>query len=160
MRFRQLLLLIFMPALMFAQVELGPFRFLTKNVGKAYTGGLVFGGGSSGSPAISAEMPAPKVLGFFDFVPGYAIRYTAIVDKNIFLQTAFISRARYKPNSKIIGQLGIGLGVSIKSKGKVNFEPDIMIGADYLLSEKYIISTAFVGGGLMLSIGIHNSFGW
>ena len=160
MRHRLLLLSTFLPVLMFAQIELGPFRFLSKNKGKAYTGGIMLFGGSSLSPALSAELPAPKFLGFFDFVPGYAIRYTAIIDKDIFLQSAFISRARYKPNRHILGQLGIGLGVNIKPNWKVAFKPDIMIGADYLLNEKYVISTAFVREGLLVSFGLHNSFGW
>ncbi len=161
MKYKLLSMLTFMPVLMFAQIEIGPFRFLTKNAGKAYTAGVVLGGGSSlASPAISAELPAPKFLGFFDFVPGYAMRYTAIVDKSIFIQTAFISRARYKPNKKIVGLLGIGLGVDIDLDGKFKFDPDILVGADYLLGEKIIISTAFVGGGLLISLGMHNSFGW
>ncbi|MFC1481057.1 hypothetical protein ACFL6E_02280 [Candidatus Neomarinimicrobiota bacterium] len=160
MRTRLLLLFTLVPMLLFAQIELGPFRFLSKNAGKAYTGGIMLFGGSSLSPALSAELPAPKFLGFLDFVPGYAMRYTAIVDKNVFLQSAFISRARYKPNRHIVGQLGIGLGVNIKPKGEVTFKPDIMIGVDYLLNEKYVISSALVGGGLLISFGFHNSFGW
>lgn len=160
MRLRLLIFTVFMPMLMFAQVELGPFRFLSKNAGKAYTVGVLLGGESSLAPAVSAELPAPKVLGFFDFVPGYAMRYTAIIDKSIFLQSAFISRARYKPNSHIIGHVGIGLGLGINPDWKVRFEPDIMIGVDYLISEKLIMSGGLVGSGLMVSLGFHNSFGW
>lgn len=160
MRQRLLLCFVFLPLLVSAQIELGPFRFLSKNAGTAYTAGVLLGGGSSLSPAISAELPAPKFLGFFDFVPGYAMRYTAIIDKSVFLQSAFISRARYKPNSHIVGHVGIGLGLGINPDRKVSFEPDIMIGVDYLITEKMIISGGLVGSGLLVSIGLHNSFGW
>ncbi|MCH7496374.1 MAG: hypothetical protein IH971_00785 [Candidatus Marinimicrobia bacterium] len=149
-----------LPLLLTAQTDLGPFRFLDRSKAANYTASAVLGGPGLLAMGLSTERPAPNAVNFLDFIPGYAVKYSLIVRDAVFIQGAFISRARYRPNRKLVGSLGLGLGLSLRS-GKPSFHLDLVMGIDYLYNEKYVLSIALVGQGqLAIGLGLHRGYGW
>ncbi len=143
-----------------AQTKLGPFEFLDRSDAAHFTVGVAILGKPFLAPGISAEMPAPKALKFFDFIPGYAVKYSAIAGEGLFLQGALITRARYQPNRKLVGVFGLGLGFKTGSMSP-GVHVDLVVGIDYLYSRKYVLSLA--AGGLQklaIGFGIHRGYGW
>jgi hypothetical protein len=158
-----LLLLLLIPALACAQIELGPFVFLDKNKASNVTVDAVIGsGGLSGS--VSAETPAPGVLSFLDFIPGYATRYMVTIGGGgLYGEATVIARARYQPKRKAIGFLGLGpgLGVSIKDAFKITPTISVVVGLDYLINDKYLVSVVVRSVGLLtIGFGMHKGYGW
>ena len=149
-----------LPLALAAQTDLGPFRFLDRSKATNYTASAVLGGAGRWALGISTERPAPKAVKFLDFMPGYAVKYTLIVSDGVFIQGAFISRARYRPNRKVVASLGLGLGLSLVS-GNPGFHANPVVGLDYLYNEKYVLSVALVGQGqLAIGFGRHRGYGW
>lgn len=151
-----------LPLLLTAQTDLGPFRFLDRSKATNYTVSAVLGGADllALGVGLSTERPAPNAVNFLDFIPGYAIKYSLIVSDGVFIQGAFISRARYRPNRKLVGSLGLGLGLSLRS-GNPGFHANPVVGIDYLYNEKYVLSIALVGQGqLAIGLGLHRGYGW
>ena len=150
-----------LPVGLTAQTDLGPFRFLDRSRATNYTASAVLGGATGPwALGISTERPAPKAVQFLDFIPGYAVKYSLIVSKGVFIQGAFISRARYRPNRKLVGSLGLGLGLSLTSS-KPGFPANLVVGLDYLYNEKYVLSIASVGQSqLAFGIGLYRGYGW
>ena len=155
MRKTTLLLLLLIPALAFAQVELGPFVFLDGSRAAHVTGNL----GLGGAMGLAREAPAPKVLEFMNFVPGYAIKYTVAYTGDLLVHGSLITRARYQPRRKIIGVFGIGIGAKIGKQFKPY--PNLVLGVDYLLNDKYLITAALESEGLLtIGFGLHKRYGW
>ena len=149
-----------LPLLLTAQTDLGPFRFLDRSKAANYTASAVLGGPGLLAMGLSTERPAPNAVNFLDFIPGYAVKYSLIVRDAVFIQGAFISRARYRPNRKLVGSLGLGLGLSLVS-GNLGFHANPVVGIDYLYNEKYVLSIALVGQGqLAIGLGLHRGYGW
>ncbi len=156
MRPSLVLLMMLLPVSGSAQTELGPFRFLNDSQAQVLTGGLIlFGPSLLGA---SVELASPQLLSFLDFIPGQAVKATIAAPDGVLVQAAVISRARYMPQRKIIGWVGIALSLGVAKK--VDFGAGIVLGADYLLTDKYVVSVGALGGGLMVSIGLHRGFGW
>ncbi|MEE9161849.1 MAG: hypothetical protein V3U35_02660 [Candidatus Neomarinimicrobiota bacterium] len=148
-----------MAAILPAQTKLGPFEFLDHSEAAHFAVGAAVLGGPL-ALSLSAEVPAPRALQFFDFIPGYAVRYSAIAGDGLFLQGALITRARYQPNRKLVGVLGLGLGLETGRKGP-SVHPGLVIGIDYLYSRRYVLSLAAGGlGKLTVGFGIHRGYGW
>ena len=137
-----------------AQTVLGPFRFIDRGNAQAITAGLMLGGGPG---AASVELAAPKALKFLDFIPGLAVKATATFADGYVLEGAVLSRARYMPDRKIIGWLGLGVSVGI-TKGQP-FLVLPVLGMDFLYSEKVMLTVGAAGRGLMLGVGLHRDFG-
>ncbi|MCK4577509.1 MAG: hypothetical protein KAU50_01885 [Candidatus Marinimicrobia bacterium] len=150
--------IICLPVLGSSQTKLGPFTFLDDSKARAYTAGVSLGGGGAVSYGGAVELKAPRLLQIFNFIPGYAFQVSAVKTDGVFIQGAFLSRARYTPKRKIIGKLGIGLGANLTSKFR--FNAGLLVGVDYLVTNKYVLSAAFVGDGLLFSAGLHKGFGW
>lgn len=159
MRKTTLLLLLLIPALAFTQVELGPFVFLDGSRAAHITGNLGLGGSGAYAMGLAREAPAPKVLEFMNFVPGYAIKYTIAYTGDLLVHGSLITRARYQPRRKIIGVFGIGIGAKIGKK--FTPYPNLVLGVDYLLNDKYLITVALESGGLLtMGFGLHKRYGW
>ena len=163
MRKTTLLLLLLIPALACAQIELGPFVFLDKSKASNVTVDAVIGsGGLSGS--VSAETPAPKALSFLDFIPGYATRYMVTIGGGgLYGEATVVSRARYQPKRKAVGFVGLGpgLGVSTKDAFKITPTVSVVVGIDYLINDKYLVSVAVRSVGLLtIGFGMHKGYGW
>lgn len=156
MRPSLVLLMMLLPVSGSAQTELGPFRFLNDSQAQVLTGGLILFGPSL--LGVSVELASPELLSFLDFIPGQAVKATIATRDGVLVQAAVISRARYMPQRKIIGWLGIAL--SIGGAKNVNFNAGIVLGADYLLTDKLVVSVGAVGEGLMIGVGLHRGFGW
>ncbi|UCH63432.1 MAG: hypothetical protein JSU77_02975 [Fidelibacterota bacterium] len=159
MRKTSLILFSLMPAMALAQVELGSFVFLDGSRAAHITGNLGLGGSGAYAMGLSREAPAPKVLEFMNFVPGYAIKYTVAYTGDLLIHGSMITRARYQPRRKMIGVFGIGIGAKI---GK-DFTPypNLVLGVDYLLNDKYIITAALESGGMLtIGFGLHKHYGW
>ncbi len=156
MRPSLVLLVMLLPLTVSAQTELGPFRFLNDSKAQALTGGLILFGPSL--LGVSVELASPQLLNFLDFIPGQAVKATIAAPDGVLVQAAVISRARYMPQRKIIGWLGIALSLDMAKK--VNFGAGIVLGVDYLLTDKLVVSVGALGGGLMIGVGLHRGFGW
>lgn len=157
-----LLLLLLIPALAFAQVELGPFVFLDKSKAYNVTVDAVIGSGGL-SIGASAETPAPKALSFLDFIPGYATRYMVTIDGGLYGEATVIARARYQPKRKAIGFVGLGPGLGLATNKTVKIEPtvSIVLGIDYLINDKYLVSVVVRSVGLLtIGFGWHRRYGW
>ncbi len=158
-----LLLLLMIPALAFTQVELGSFVFLDKSKAYNVTVDAVIGSGGL-SMGASAETPAPKALSFLDFIPGYATRYMVTIDGGLYGEATVIARARYQPKRKAIGFVGLGPGLGLATKKKtLKIEPtvSIVLGIDYLINDKYLISVVVRSVGLLtIDFGLHKRYGW
>ncbi|MFC1543533.1 hypothetical protein ACFL4K_03220 [Candidatus Neomarinimicrobiota bacterium] len=156
------LLLIILPALLFAQTELGPFVFMDQS--KAYNitlDAVIEGGGLAGSA--SAETAAPAALGFLNFIPGYATRYLFTVGDGVYCEAAVIARARYQPKRKSVGFIGLGPGLGVSTKHDLEFSPtvSVVLGMDYLINEKYVVSVVVRSVGMLnIGFGFHKSYGW
>ncbi|UCH11560.1 MAG: hypothetical protein JSU61_06630 [Fidelibacterota bacterium] len=151
-----------LPAVLTAQIELGPFKFLDGSPGYNITLDGVLGRGGL-SLAVSAETPAPKFMQFLNFIPGYAMRYLVQVNDGIYGEATVLSRARYQPKRKIIGFVGLGPGLGISTGKKVRVEPtvSVVLGTDILIHEKYLISVAVRSRGLLtIGFGMHKKYGW
>ncbi len=161
MRKTTLLLLSLLPALAFGQIELGSFVFLDGSRAAHVTGNLGLGGSGAFAMGLAREAPAPRVLEFMNFIPGYAIKYTVAYTGDLLVHGSMITRARYQPRRKIIGVFGIGIGAKIGKKFKPYPYPNLLLGVDYLLNDKYVITTALEGGGLLtIGFGLHKGYGW
>ncbi len=156
MRLSLVLIMMLLPLTGSAQVELGPFRFLNDSKAQALTGGLILLGPSPFGASV--ELASPQLLSFLNFIPGQAVKVTVAAPDGVLVQAAVISRARYMPQRKIIGWVGIALSLDVAKNA--NFGAGIVLGADYLLTDKYVVSVGALGGGLMISIGLHRDFGW
>ncbi len=156
MRPSLVLLVMLLPLTVSAQTELGPFRFLNDSKAQALTGGLILFGPSL--LGVSVELASPQLLKFLDFIPGQAVKVTIAAPDGVLVQAAVISRARYMPQRKIIGWLGIALSLGMAKK--VNFGAGIVLGVDYLLTDKLVVAVGAQGGGLMIGVGLHRGFGW
>ena len=156
------LLLLLLPALLTAQTELGPFVFLDKSRASNITVDAVIGsGGLSGS--LSAETPAPAALSFLDFIPGYATRYMILIDGSLYCEATVVARARYQPKRKAIGFLGLGPGLGVATKKTLKLEPtvSVVLGIDYLINDKYLVSVVVRSVGLLtIGFGLHKGYGW
>ncbi|MFB0516888.1 MAG: hypothetical protein ACETWG_09860 [Candidatus Neomarinimicrobiota bacterium] len=158
MRNTAVLFLSLLPVMVFGQTELGPFQFLDNSRATHVTGNL-----GLGSPDLAVgfalEAPAPKVLEFMNFIPGYATKYTIAYSGDLLLHGSLITRARYQPKRKIVGVFGIGAGASIGKKFKPY--PNLVLGVDYLINDKYITTVTLEGGGLLtFGFGLHRGYGW
>jgi len=157
MRKTTLLLLSLLPALAFGQIELGPFVFLDGSRATHVTGNMGLAGAFA--VGLAREAPAPRALEFMNFIPGYAIKYTVAYTGDLLVHGSMITRARYQPRRKIIGVFGIGIGAKIGKKFKPY--PNLVLGVDYLLNDKYVITAALEGGGLLtIGFGLHKGYGW
>jgi len=157
-----LLLLLLIPALAFAQDELGPFVFLDKSKAYNVTVDAVIGSGGL-SIGASAETPAPKALSFLDFIPGYATRYMVTINGGLYGEATVIARARYQPKRKAIGFVGLGPGLGLATNKTVKIEPtvSIVLGIDYLINDKYLVSVVVRSVGLLtIGFGLHKGYGW
>lgn len=159
MRLIKVLLLALLPVLALGQTKLGSFTFLdgsrasniTGNIG--WSGSIIFGG--------AAELAAPKALQFFDFIPGYAVRYFITGGDGFYGEAAVISRARYEPKRKVIGFIGLGPGLNVNKKSKVKPTVSLVLGADFLLGEKYLLSLAMRSVGMLtVGLGFRKGYGW
>ena len=150
------LLMMLLPLTGSAQTELGPFRFLNDSKALALTGGLILFG--SHPAGVSVELASPQLLNFLNFIPGQAVKATIAAPDGVLVQAAVISRARYMPQRKIIGWAGIALSLSVAKN--TDFNAGIVLGADYLLTDKLVVSVGALGGGLMIGVGFHRGFGW
>ncbi len=150
------LLMMLLPLTGSAQTELGPFRFLNDSKAQALTGGLILFG--SHPAGVSVELASPQLLNFLNFIPGQAVKATIAAPDGVLVQAAVISRARYMPQRKIIGWAGIALSLSVAKN--TDFNAGIVLGADYLLTDKLVVSVGALGGGLMIGVGFHRGFGW
>lgn len=155
MRLSLFLLMMLLPLTGSAQVELGPFRFLNDSKAQAFTGGYILGPSPVGA---SVELASPQLLSFLDFIPGQAVKATIAAPDGVLVQAAVISRARYLPQRKIIGWVGIALSLDVAKK--VVFDADIVLGANYLLTDKLVVTVGALGGGLMIGVGLHRGYGW
>jgi hypothetical protein len=154
-------LLILFPLLLTAQTELGPFRFMDNSEARNFTLDAVVGSGGL-SLGLSAETSAPKFLEFLNFIPGYAMRYQLVYGGNIYGDATVISRARYQPRRKYIGYVGLGPGLGI-STGNFKIHPtvSVVVGADILLKDKYLLSVTLKSAGLLsIGFGIHKGYGF
>lgn len=162
MRKTTILLLSLLPVMAFGQIELGPFVFLDKSKASNITADAVLGAGGL-SLGFSAETPAPKALQFLDFIPGYAIRYLVTIGDGMYGEATAVARARYRPKRKVIGFIGLGPGLGVATGKKREIEPtvSVVLGVDYLLNDKYLISVAARSVGLLtVGIGRHKKYGW
>ncbi|MBA7601184.1 hypothetical protein ES703_08251 [subsurface metagenome] len=162
MRKTTLILLLLIPALAFAQVELGPFVFLDKSKAYNVTVDAVIGSGGL-SMGASAETPAPKALRFLDFIPGYATRYMVSIGDGLYGEATVVARARYQPKRKAIGFVGLGPGLGLATKKTLKIEPtvSVVLGIDYLINDKYLISVVVRSVGLLtIGFGLHKRYGW
>ncbi len=163
MRKTTLFLLLLIPALAFAQVELGSFVFLDKSEAYNVTIDAVIGSGGL-SAGVSAETPAPKAFSFLDFIPGYATRYMVTIgDGSLYGEAAVVARARYQPRRTVIGFIGLGPGLGVATGKNVNITPtvSVVVGLDYLLHDKYLVSVVARSVGLLtISFGLHRRYGW
>ena len=156
---KRILLTLLLPALMAAQTELGSFIFLDNSKAAHFTGLLGFSGSSEFTLGIAREAPAPKMLEFMNFIPGYAMKYTVAYSGDVLVHATLITRARYQPRRKIIGIFGIGIGAEF-GRGFTPY-PNLVLGVDYLLSDRCIVTAALEGGGLLtIGIGRHRDYGW
>jgi len=156
-----LLLLSILPLVAFGQIELGPFRFLDRGRATHVTGNLGLGSGGALAVGFAREAPAPKFLEFMNFIPGYAVKYTLAYTGDLLLHGSLITRARYQPKRKLVGVFGIGVGVRIDKKFSPYPYPNLVLGVDYLLNDKYIATIALEGGGLLtIGFGLHKGYGW
>lgn len=155
MRLSLFLLMMLLPLTGSAQVELGPFRFLNDSKAQAFTGGYILAPSPVGA---SVELASPQLLSFLDFIPGQAVKATIAAPDGVLVQAAVISRARYLPQRKIIGWVGIALSLDVAKK--VVFDADIVLGANYLLTDKLVVTVGALGGGLMIGVGLHRGYGW
>jgi len=163
MRKTTLLLLSLLPALAFCQIELGPFVFLDKSKAFNLTVDAVIGSGGL-SVGVSAETPAPKALSFLDFIPGYATRYMVTIGGGgLYGEATVVSRARYQPKRKAVGFVGLGPGLGVSTKDGFKIAPTIsvVVGLDYLINDKYLVSVAVRSVGLLtIGFGMHKGYGW
>ena len=162
MRKTTLILLLLIPALACAQIELGPFVFLDKSKASHVTFNLGLGGPSAFAAGLAREAPAPRVLEFMNFIPGYAMKYTVAYtySGDLLVHASLITRARYQPRRKMIGVFGIGIGAKLFGiEPKVY--PNLVLGVDYLLSDKYVLTAALESEGLLtIGFGMHKGYGW
>lgn len=159
MRKTTLLLLSLLPALAFGQIELGPFVFLDGSSAAHVTGNLGFGNPGPFALGLAREAPAPRALEFMNFIPGYAVKYTIAYSGDLLVHASLITRARYQPQRKIIGVFGVGIGAKLVRE--FTPYPNLVLGVDYLLNDKYIITAALEGGGLLtIGFGPHKHYGW
>ncbi len=162
MRKTTLLLLSLLPALAFGQIEMGPFVFLDKSKAFNLTVDAVIGSGGL-SVGVSAETPAPKVFSFLDFIPGYATRYMVTIDGGLYSEATVVARARYQPKRKAIGFIGLGPGLGVATKKTLKIEPtvSVVLGIDYLIKDKYLVSVVVRSVGLLtIGFGLHKGYGW
>ncbi len=110
-----------------------------------------------GPVAASVELAPPKALKFLDFIPGLSIKATATFADGYVLEGAVLSRARYMPERKIIGWVGLGISLGFSTGPAFTVSP--VLGMDYLYSEKIILTIGATGRGLMLGVGLHRDFG-
>lgn len=147
---------------MTAQTELGSFVFLDNSRAANFTGILGFSGFGDFTVGIAREAPAPKMLEFMNFIPGYAIKYTVAYSGDVLMHASIVTRARYQPRRKVIGIFGIGVGAEIGKRFTIY--PNLVLGADFLLNDKYLVTAALegiVGGGLLvIGFGGHRDYGW
>lgn len=158
-RYPLIFLLLLIPMTASAQVKLGPFTFLKDSKASVLTANFVLG--SAGFAGASAELPPLKALSFFDFIPGYANKLFVTSDgSSVYAELAFITRARYRPKRKIIGLLGLGPVLAV-SKGKFKPDVSILLGINYLISQKYVLTLDFRSTEMLtIGLGWHNGFGW
>jgi hypothetical protein len=153
-------LLILFPLLLTAQVELGPFLFMDNSKARNFTVDAVVGTGGL-SLGLSAETPAPKFIEFLNFIPGYAMRYQLIYGGRIYGEATMIARARYQPERKYVGYIGLGpgLGLSFGKNFKVHPTVSVVLGADILLKDKYLLSVALKSVGILsIGFGVHKDY--
>ncbi len=154
-----ILFILILPALMAAQTELGSFVFLDDSRATHLTGLLGLSGASDFTLGIAREASAPELLEFMNFIPGYAMKYTIAYSGDLLLHASLITRARYQPRRKVIGVFGIGIGAEF-GRGFTPY-PNIVLGVDYLLSDRWIVTAALEGGGLLtIGLGRHRDYGW
>ncbi len=159
MRKTTLLLLLLIPALACAQIELGPFVFLDGSKASHVTCNLGLGSGAF-AVGLAREAPAPKVLEFMNFIPGYAMKYTVAYSGDLYIHASLITRARYQPRRKMIGVFGIGIGTKLFGV-EPRVYPNLVLGVDYLLSDKYVLTAALESEGLLtIGFGMHKGYGW
>ena len=159
MRPVKVLLIALLPVLALGQTQLGPFTFLDGSRASNITLNFVLGG--PGLLGVLAERAASEALKFFDFIPGYAVRYFMTGGNGFYGELAFISRARYEPRRKIIGFIGLGPGFNVNKNLKVTPTVSLVLGADFLLREKFLLSLAIRSAGMLtVSLGFHKGYGW
>ncbi len=159
MRKTAFLLTLMFPVIAFSQVELGPFRFMDGSRATHLTGNLGLGSGGPLAVGFAREAPAPEFLEFMNFVPGYATRLTVAYTGDLLLHGSLITRARYMPKRKVVGVFGIGVGLSIGKEFKPY--PNMLLGMDYLINDKYVLTVSLEGGGLLtVGLGLHKGYGW
>ncbi len=153
------LLLALLPVLAPGQTKLGPFTFLDGSRASNIALNFVLGG--PGVVGGSAERAAPEALQFFDFIPGYAVQYFFTGGNGFYGEVAVISRARYEPKRKVIGFIGLGPGLQVNRKLKVTPTVSVILGMDYLVKDKYLLSIAVRSAGkLTVGLGFHKGYGW
>ena len=154
-----LLLMIALPLLAPAQTKLGPFTFLNDSRARNLTVNLAVGETLQG--AVSMEIPSLAPLAVFDFIPGYANRLFASTDgSSLYAEIMITTRARYRPQRKVIALMGLGPGLRISAK---SFKPtvSVILGIDYLLTGKYLLTADIRSAGMLtVGIGWHNGYGW
>ena len=159
MRPIKVLLIALLPVLALGQTKLGPFTFLDGSRASNITLNFVLGG--PGVLGVSAERAAPEALQFFDFIPGYAVRYFMTGGDGFYGEAAVISRSRYEPRRKIIGFIGLGPGLNVNNKLKITPTVSLVLGADFLLREKFLLSLAIRSAGMLtVGLGFHKGYGW
>lgn len=156
---KRIIFILFLPALMTAQTELGSFVFLDNSRAAHFTGILGLSGFGDFTLGFAREAPAPKLLEFMNFIPGYAMKYTVAYSGDLLIHASLVTRARYQPRRKVIGIFGVGVGTEF-GKGFAVY-PNLVLGVDYLLNDRYILTAALEGGGLLtIGFGRHRDYGW
>ena len=161
MKLTKLLIICLIPAAGFSQVELGPFKFLDKSNAVAYTLEAVLADGGF-APGLALEMPAPKLVSFLNFIPGFAARYfVSGSTHSLYMEGLVISRARYTLDRKIIGIIGMGPNAFLDKNLKFKPAISIALGADYFVRDKYIISVMLKTPSMLtIGFGLRKGYRW
>lgn len=161
MKLTKLLIICLIPATAFSQVELGPFKFLDKSNAVAYMLEVALADGGL-APGLAIEMPAPKLVDFLNFIPGYAARYfVSGSTQSLYVEGLVISRARYTPDRKIIGIIGMGPNAILDKDLKFKPSISIALGADYFVQDKYIISVMLKSPSMLtIGFGLRKGYRW
>lgn len=161
MKLTKLLIICLIPATAFSQIELGPFKFLDKSKAVAYTIEAALADGGF-APGLAIEKPAPELVEFLNFIPGYAARYfISGSTSSIYVEGLVISRARYSPNRKIVGIIGMGPNASLDKDLKFKPAISIVLGADYFVKDKYILSVMLKSPSMLtIGFGLRKGYRW
>ncbi len=80
-----------------------------------------------------------------------------VIQKKPGIKQLTFGKNKNMPQRKIIGWAGIAL--SLGGAKTTDFNAGIVLGADYLLTDKLVVSVGALGGGLMVGVGLHRGFG-